>query len=276
VADGKIFYVYVDYTMEKVPRVFYVGKGNERRVKDFSDRNEHWRSIRLKYGGRRDLLVGTKDEEYAFQLEKELIHTYKTYKAFWADGSGWGANFTIGGDGVSGRTRLNMSAEERTKRSVAATGKKQSEETKAKKSAKLKGRRLSDKPKIIHLTKEESNLIRSERMRGSGNHQYGKTGELNKNFGKMTGDKCHFYGKTGELSLTFGREHTPDEILKMSGENNSSAKLTVEKVKQIRLLFQEGKTDTEIANFYDIKRKAINDIRNFKTWKCVISKEKIV
>lgn len=36
-----MFFVYVDWTKELTPRPFYVGKGNENRIKDFKRNRKH-------------------------------------------------------------------------------------------------------------------------------------------------------------------------------------------------------------------------------------------
>lgn len=91
------FKVYVDYTTEEVPRPFYVGKGSERRVK-LTNRNKLHSAIVSKYGFDRRVVFETDDEQAAFDKERELIIEHNTY----VYAGGWGANFTLGGEGGSG------------------------------------------------------------------------------------------------------------------------------------------------------------------------------
>lgn len=95
-----VFFVYLDWTTETVPRCFYVGKGKIKRVRH-RDRNPYWMNIAVKYGWRREVVFATKDDKSARELERELIAHHKTFE----DGSPdrWGANLNDGGDGCSGR-----------------------------------------------------------------------------------------------------------------------------------------------------------------------------
>jgi len=90
------FFVYVDYR-EDDGKPFYVGKGNEHRVKNL-DRNQLHKRIKNKHGIFRKILFETYSEQEAFQKEIELIQELKTHIDF---GEG-GANFTLGGEGSSG------------------------------------------------------------------------------------------------------------------------------------------------------------------------------
>ena len=59
--------------------------------------------------------------------------------------------------------------------------------------------------------------------------------------------------------------------LKRSGTNNSHAKLTVEDVKVIRKLHQEGVSNKELYTLYpQVSTVTIRDIINNKTWKNII------
>ena len=71
----KLCYDYLDWTREPEPRVFYVGKGNYKRsfVK-ITRRNQKHTNVTNKYGQRREVVLGTKDEQFAFDIEIELIN----------------------------------------------------------------------------------------------------------------------------------------------------------------------------------------------------------
>jgi hypothetical protein len=124
----KEHYVYVDWTLEEVPRPFYVGKGNKRRVGRKTPRNKLHENITNKHGIDRRIEYVTEDEAEALAKECELIAKYKT---FYHDPDGWGANFTLGGDGVSGST-WNHSDEAKEKLRQAHQGKKKTAATKKK------------------------------------------------------------------------------------------------------------------------------------------------
>ena len=139
----KVFFVYTDYTTEKVPRPFYTGKGLERRVKDTEQRSKYWKHIATKYGWERVIVLRTKSEAYAFKTEIRLIRKHKTFAADWEDGSGWGANLTRGGEGSSGIKQSKALIEKRLKNTRGENhwlfGKGHTEEAKRKMSEKNSG-----------------------------------------------------------------------------------------------------------------------------------------
>jgi hypothetical protein len=107
-----VFYTYAHYTPEG--RLFYIGKGQGRRAHSKHRINKHWHSIVAKYGQPKvEILANWDTEEEAFSHEILLINCFRDmgYKL---------CNLTDGGEG--------------------ATGRKISDEHKAKISAKLKGR----------------------------------------------------------------------------------------------------------------------------------------
>ena len=96
----KTFYTYIDWTIEPIPRAFYIGKGQSGRVKDTTHRSKLWKRIAKKYGHLREIIFATSIEQLAFDFEIELIDTYKTF--VFAKDFVFGANFTKGGEGLSG------------------------------------------------------------------------------------------------------------------------------------------------------------------------------
>lgn len=251
-ADGQIFYVYVDWTTEEVPRAFYVGKGVKRRIKDTKRRSVVWNRIRNKYGLNRIVVLATEDESYAFEIEIGLIRQHKTFMPAWYDGSGWGANLTTGGDGVSGREGpLNH-----------FYGKHHSNETK----------------KII-----------GDAHRGSNNCWYGITGPDHPSYGSdgywfgkhrsnetkrklseaNTGEKNPGYGKPSPRK---GSKSSPETIQKLMesvsrGENNHLSKLTDEKVLRILQMLKDGIDTKTIAKDFNTSRSNIYEIKYNHTWK---------
>lgn len=86
-----VFFVYLDWTLEIKPRVYYVGKGKVKRTQ-VRERNSDWKAIADQYGWRREVILATQDEAYAYEMEKELVARYNTF-------FGWGANLNGGGPG---------------------------------------------------------------------------------------------------------------------------------------------------------------------------------
>ena len=97
--NSRVFFVYVDWTTEVLPRPFYVGKGLIKRTQ-IRERNQYWCNIAAKYGQRREVVLATRDETFAFEQEKRLIAELGTFE----DGTlgRWGANLTEGGGGSNG------------------------------------------------------------------------------------------------------------------------------------------------------------------------------
>jgi len=116
----KLFGVYVDHTLEDVPRVFYVGKGLQARVQSVK-RNNHHTNISLKYGIKRELVFETDVATEAAAKEIELIVFHKTY--VYGDDYIFGANYTRGGEGALGRKYV-PTPEALRKQSEAQRGKK--------------------------------------------------------------------------------------------------------------------------------------------------------
>lgn len=152
----KIYFIYLDRTgntvidrPDRINKVFYVGKGTEERVK-IKKRNKVWQHIVNKYGwelNNREIILATKDEKFAFEIEKYYIKLHKTFARAWKDGSGWGANLTEGGDGPSGII-LSKEARERIRQSKLGSkhplyNRGFSEETRNKMSVKRSGSKNS-------------------------------------------------------------------------------------------------------------------------------------
>lgn len=81
-----------------------------------------------------------------------------------------------------------------------------------------------------------------------------------------------------------GRKHTPEQIAKAAaakaaaflakpdiykGEQNGRAKLTAEKVREIRALYSGGKTQTELAGLFGVDQAIISRVVLRKSWKHV-------
>lgn len=106
-------YVYVDYRVDD-GRPFYVGKGYENRTRDFRNRNYAWKGIVEKHGVRRELIMGSFDNDFICEEEMRLIRELRTRV------ENGGANFTDGGEGSVG---WHPSDETRAKITRSLTGK---------------------------------------------------------------------------------------------------------------------------------------------------------
>lgn len=95
-----MFFVYIDWTTEDVPRPFYVGKGNLSRVIG-TVRNKHHAGVARKYGLHRQIVIETTDERLAFDLETRYVAQHHTFVGD-PNYNGVGTNHTMGGEGSSG------------------------------------------------------------------------------------------------------------------------------------------------------------------------------
>ena len=95
--DPQNFYVYI-HRRKTDNKVFYVGKGNDRRGWQRAGRNKLWHTIANKHGVICEIVKDNLDENLSFDLEKELISFYGRLDLR----TGCLANFTDGGEGRSG------------------------------------------------------------------------------------------------------------------------------------------------------------------------------
>lgn len=135
------FYGYKHWTLEKVPRCFYVGKGLKRRPFD-ERRNRKWHRVVKRYGLHVEVCVGPITNDEAIEWEVANIVAEDTYTQIFSteDGSNIRCNFTRGGEGSTGH-RMPVSSRQRVGR--AQRGKQKSIVTRQKLRAALVGRRLS-------------------------------------------------------------------------------------------------------------------------------------
>ena len=111
-------HVYIDHRADD-HTPFYVGKGNDRRIKDFKDRNVVWHRIVARHGVERKIVMTSDDHDAILQEEIKLIAELKTRAEF------GGANLTDGGEGSLG---WNPTAETRQHMRAKKVGKKLSQE----------------------------------------------------------------------------------------------------------------------------------------------------
>lgn len=266
----KIYYVYLDYTLEEKPRVFYVGKGNKNRI-SHKERNIVWKRIASKYGWRREIILCTKDESCAFEIEQEHIKLYKTFVSDWEDGSGWGANLTRGGEGKSGALHS-----EETKRKISAAitgernpffGKKHSPESllkisnaASKQIGKLNpffGKHHSDDAKFA-ISSANTGNVHTQEWKDS----------MSK---RMSGTNNPMYGKTGADSPNYGKQMSEETKLKLKRANGSgkhpTAKLSMNDISIIREKYATKLfTQLQLAREYGVGKSTIQRIVNFETY----------
>lgn len=138
---AEIYYVYEHIRLD-TNEIFYVGKGKGARHKSTKNRNKHWHSIVEKCGYTTKIVVDKVDEELAFLIEQEIISKYKKLNIKLA-------NYTNGGEGFSGgkhdsvsRAKMSAKAKGRTPHNK---GKSCSEQTKIKLSEARKGKPATNK-----------------------------------------------------------------------------------------------------------------------------------
>lgn len=112
-----MYYVYVDWTLEDVPRAFYVGKGSGSRIYK-TRRNWNHRRVRRTFGYRREIVFRTENEDEAFLKEKQLICEFHTFVDD-VEADDIACNFTDGGSGgrtPSKHTRMLLSEANRRRK----------------------------------------------------------------------------------------------------------------------------------------------------------------
>lgn len=191
----KQFYVYTHARPDGT--VFYVGKGHGKRAWRFVQRNNYHSSIVSKYG-KESIIVETlncKSERHAFDLEEFMIRMYRRMGMKLA-------NFTNGGDGVSGLVhseeskklmslkQSNRNSEWRRKIGEGNKGKKRSDEFISKISAALRARppiseetrkKLKDAWKLRGKVSDETRLKISMALKNPSEETRKKMSESRKN-----------------------------------------------------------------------------------------------
>lgn len=137
------FYTYI-HRKKDTGEVFYVGKGTGQRYRTKQYRSTYWHRTVDKHGLLAEVVEEYDNEADAFAMERYLIASYRQLGVNLC-------NLTDGGDGAAGAKRT----EEWKRRagqwvSKALTGRKDSEETRRRKSEAAKGRPMS--PEAIAKT----------------------------------------------------------------------------------------------------------------------------
>lgn len=258
----QIFYVYLDRTgkievesgldLTKSERVFYVGKGKEKRLTCVK-RNVRWHRIDNKYGHIREVILATKDEQFAFEMEMELIKLYKTFEAAWPKGEGWGANFTAGGEGPSGRVgKLS-----------ARWGKFHTEETKLKMSG--ENNHNFGKPGFFlgHKHTEESNKKNAEKHTGKKHTEESKKKVSDANKGHIVSEETR--KKISDAHT--GVPMSPEATKKIGEVRRARSPLDEIKVIEIREKYATGKYSyNDLSVIYGVGSGGIADVIKRNTW----------
>lgn len=126
------FYVYL-HKRASDGRVFYVGKGFDKRAWKKSCRSDYWKRIEKKHGRTVEIVLDGLQEWYAFELEAQLVDFYGRENL---------CNLRDGGEGG-----ISPSQETRQKMSIARKGRKDKPETLEKKRKRMLGKPLADEIK---------------------------------------------------------------------------------------------------------------------------------
>lgn len=94
------FYGYKHWTLETMPRCFYVGKGLKNRPNQLKGRNSKHRNVTIAHGCHVEICVGPMSHDDVVCWEITTIAASGTYH--YDNPSEIGCNFTHGGDGTPG------------------------------------------------------------------------------------------------------------------------------------------------------------------------------
>jgi len=163
-----MFVGYKHYTLEEIPRCFYVGKGSELRPYD-TRRNHKWKGIVKRYGCNVVICFQSFDEKSVFDWEIENIKIENTFSSDHNhDSDDIGCNFTLGGEGPAG---LKRSEETRKNMSLGQKGHEVKQKTREKISA-------SNTGKTKHFS-DEHRMFLSEKGKSFGKRMSSHTLKLN-------------------------------------------------------------------------------------------------
>lgn len=200
-----MFYVYRHIRLD-TNTVFYVGKGHGRRAWNKSKRSKYWKNIVNKHGYRVEIIIDGFTEREALDRETEFIKMYK-------DLGYCEANFTNGGEGVSG---YKFTPEQRKRLSESHMGQKSwnkgkigilSEETKKLISKKLK---LYYKK---HVSKNKGR-VHSEKTKKKSSEAQKRRFKTQKHPRK--GSKCSESTKLKISEANLGNIRTPEQRKRLS------------------------------------------------------------
>lgn len=296
-SEQGIFYVYVDWTEEEVPRSFYVGKGRAVRLR-IDRRNNRWGGIKNKYGWKREIILGTLEEEFAVEMEINLIRAYKTFESQWADKSGWGANFTAGGEGPSGRkvsdaTKLKMNqsrnallySDEENFASVLKA-KQILEIRKLFSETELTQKQIGEKYGVSRecigsIVRGEcwKDLLTEEEKQALASKEKGVSEQTRKKLSRANTGKVLCQNGKDKIgaanSKRIWKQESKDKLsTTSSGENSGMSVLKNEQVIEIRQKYSTGDfTHAGLAVIYGVDKGTISKIVLEKTWRHLLPKK---
>jgi Mor family transcriptional regulator len=209
---------------------FYIGIGKTiKRAKSKRERNKYWHNIVNKYGYNIEILHTNISWEEACELEKKYIKQYGRTDL----GLGPLVNMTDGGEGV-----INISQESRKK---------------------IRERMLGH----TYIVGEKNPCYG---LYGKNHPRYGV--RLNKEqkevfIKQQLGENNSFYGKTHNKETKKKWKENGRHI----GEKNPNSVLNIEKVIEIRKLFNMGKSVSKLAKMFNCGWGTVNSVIKRKTWK---------
>lgn len=161
----KLFHVYEDWTVEELPRCFYVGKGDDQRVLKLKRSCRHTDIVKM-FGQERRIVLTSADEMKIFEAERQHIilrHTHPNDPEY----NGIGCNMTSGGQGNSGRiilpeTKAKISAAKKGKRPNKIWSNAEREAMSIRMSALHKNKKISDQHRTILKKRMENADIKNE------------------------------------------------------------------------------------------------------------------
>ena len=255
------FYVYL-LIDPRTDKVFYVGKGKTNRMYEHKTEainkrhhNKHLQNkilkilaagLSIKY----DKVFITNNEEEAFAKEMETIQYFGLKNL---------CNQTEGGEGSTGYKHTKKALE----RMRAIVSKR---DWNGEKNPNYGGGHWTEEAKIKF---SEYQKIRNK---GDKNPFYGKkhNDEAREKMSEFHSGKILTDDHKNKISENhaFKDKKRPEHSIKMSGEYNPKAKLTLEQVKHIRDKYKQGNTSySKIAKEYSVDKSTIADIINEKIWR---------
>lgn len=87
--------------------------------------------------------------------------------------------------------------------------------------------------------------------------------------GHKLSDEAKARIKAGIQAKRYTREYAKKLSVTKQGERNPQSRLDVEKVMEIRELYEQGYTQQALADMFDVKRSTVQDVVQRKTWKHV-------
>jgi hypothetical protein len=253
------FYGYKHWTLENTPRCFYVGKGQGQRHSSRYGRNHKWHAIAKKFGLYVEVCVGPITNEEACQWEISEIQKECTFTLNHShdDLDDIGCNLTKGGEGSTGHT-CTHTIETRQKMSAHRKGKRlgKAHPMYGKKHTSVSREKMGRKGTLNPMHGKKHTAASLEKMRDS---HIGKT--RTESAKQKTSDSCKIWHLNNP-------NFRVNKSVNQSGEGNPRAKLTWEKVREIRSKYLPRiYTKSKLAIEYNVSESVIGKILSGASWK---------